>query len=112
MAIENFAGMGPDGSPSSGPPVYAYTILYDYDGSGNLIYIGWALSSPKPGPDSEWPAQTSAIPVTGPVTSGAYWAIKKLTYSAGGQVTKVQWANGNTQQGAIWDNRATTVAYQ
>lgn len=106
MAIDKSYGQGVDGSPSTGPPEYAYTILYDYDGNGNVIYIGYALSSPTPGPVAGFPAQTAAIPATGPVASGAYWSIKKLTYNVGLQLTQVQWVNGNTQQASIWNNRA------
>jgi hypothetical protein len=107
MAIESFAGMGPDGQPSSGPPVYAYTVLFDYDGNGNMIYQGFALSSNKPSGDQGWPAQSSLIPATGPVAAGAYWAIRKLTYNGAGQLTQIQWAGGNTAQSNIWANRAS-----
>ena len=112
MAIERFSGQGLDASASTGPPEFAYTIIYDYDGSGNVIYIGYALSSPTPSGVAGWPAQTSLIPTTGPVATGAYWSIKKFTYNVSNQLTTVQWANGNTQMTSIWANRATTVAYQ
>ncbi len=85
---------GVDGAISEGPPQFAYDTLYAYDGGGLLIYIGWALSSPTPGPVEGLPAITSLVPSTGPATSGAYWA------------------DGNTRMDNIWDNRATTVAYQ
>ena len=112
MAIERFSGQGLDASASTGPPEFAYTIIYDYDGSGNVIYIGYALSAPTPSGVAGWPAQTSLIPTTGPIAAGAYWAIKKFTYNAGNQLTSVQWANGNTQMVSQWSARATTVVYQ
>ena len=105
MAIDILWGV--EGAASDGPPQFAYDIRYDYDGSGNVIYIGWALSSPKPGPIDGLGAVTALIPATGPATSGAYWAIKKFTYNGSSQLTQVQWANGNTQQVSKWDDRAT-----
>ena len=112
MAIERFSGQGLDASTSTGPPEFAYTILYDYDQNGNIIYIGYALSSPTPSGVAGWPAQTSLIPTSGPVAGGAYWAIKKLIYNGSNQLTEVQWASGNTQMVNIWANRATSVTYQ
>lgn len=109
MAVDQLWGI--DGAQSSGPPVYAYTVLYDYDGSGNLIYIGYALSSPSPSGVAQAQAITSLIPSTGPVSSGAYWAIRKNTYNGSSQITATQWANGNTQMINIWDNRAA-LSYQ
>jgi len=96
---------------SLGPPQYAYTKLYDYDGSGNVIYIGWALSSPTPGPVAGFPAQTAAIPATGPVASGAYWAIQKNIYNGSSQIIETQFANGNVQESNVWANRAI-LTYQ
>ena len=60
--------------------------LYDYDGSGNAIYIGTlnvgAVNNP-------------ASPV---------WNIKKFTYNGSSQLTNTQFANN-----AIWNNRTSTI---
>lgn len=80
---------------SEAPPKTQYTNMFDYDGSGNLIYQGWAQS------------------LGAPLVTGAVWAIKKFTYStvAGNSVvTLVQWATGGETN--IWNNRASTVSYQ
>jgi hypothetical protein len=106
MAIDSIYGQGIDAGTSTGPPSYAYDVLYDYDSNGNLIYVGYALSSPTPSGVAGMVAQTSLIPLTGPVGSGAYWAIKKLTYNVSNQLTQVQWLNGNTQMNGVWSNRA------
>ncbi len=111
MAIDSIYGQGLDSSPGTGPPEYAITIQYDYDVSGNLIYIGYAYSSPTPGPVAGMVPQTSLIPATGPVDSGAYWSIKKLTYDGSNRVIKVLWLNGNTQMSGVWANRAA-LTYQ
>lgn len=68
------------------PPVEAWKKVYDYDGSGNCIYEGWAAP--------------------GTATSAAKWAIIKRTYS-GTSVTVEQWAGGATTAVNIWDNRAS-----
>jgi hypothetical protein len=107
MAIDSIYGQGIDASTSTGPPEYAYTILYDYDVNGNPIYIGYALSSPTPSGVPGMVAQTSAIPATGPVAGGAYWAIKRLTYNGTNQLTQVQWCSGNCQQVNVWNNRVS-----
>lgn len=70
----------------------AYTYRYDYDVGGNLIYEGYALSSPAPG------------------TAAAVWAIKRYTWVAN-NLTAAEWADGNTSLDNIWDNRAA-LAYQ
>ena len=68
--------------PFDGPLVQAF----DYDGSSNLIYIGFAaLGSSK---------------------ASAVWQIRKLTWS-GSNLTDVQYANGSTLFDAVWDNRAS-----
>lgn len=69
-------------------PPEAWTKRYDYDGSGNLIYEGWA------------PA------FTGAATSAAVWAIRKFTYS-GSNLTTIQWADGDERNNNVWDNRAS-----
>lgn len=101
---------GVEGSPSEGPPQFAYDIRYAYDGSGNVEYIGWALSSNNPACVEGMTPVTSLVPSTGPLTSGAYWAIKKFTYS-GTQLVLVQWADGNPRMDNVYDNRAT-LSYQ
>ncbi len=73
---------------SEAPPKTPYTKRFDYDGSGNLIYEGFA-----------WAAGNFA-------TSVANWAVKKYTYNGSNQLTLVQWANGASTQNNIWDNRA------
>ena len=46
----------------------------------------------------------------GASTSAAVWAIQKITFS--GDITTVQWANGNQNFTNIWNNRAqTSVVY-
>jgi YD repeat-containing protein len=62
-----------------------YATRGDYDGSGNLIYLGRAL--------------------TGSATSSAVWAIRKLSYDGSGNLLTIQWANGNTNYTNVWDNR-------
>jgi hypothetical protein len=61
-------------------------VLYEYDGSNNLIYVGLA---PR-----------------GALTSDAIWIIWNLTYTSG---------NLTSQKSSIpkvkWDDRATTVTY-
>ncbi len=104
MAIDILWGV--EGAISDGPPQFAYHIEYAYDGGGAVEYIGWALASPTPGPVAGLPAVTSLVPATGPVTSGAYWAIKKFVYS-GTSVVRILWADGNTQQDNVFDDRAS-----
>lgn len=69
------------------PPKTAYTKRYDYDGSGNVIFEGFAQS------------------IINPLPGGAVWAIKAYTYTASA-VTLVQWALGTSAEKNIWDNRA------
>lgn len=63
-----------------------YTVAMDYDGSNNLIYIGYAVS--------------------GTAKSAASWLIKKLTYDGSSNLTDIQLEGGNTGFDAVWDNRA------
>lgn len=58
----------------------------DYDGSGNLIYIGKALTSM--------------------LTSQAVWQIMNLSYT-GSNLTQIMWADGDQKFDNIWDNRAS-----
>jgi hypothetical protein len=73
---------------TAAPPGTAYTKVYAYDESNQLVYMGWAQS------------------YGGPTTSTAIWAVKKLTW-AGGLLTKEEWADGDTLENNIWDNRAS-----
>ncbi len=108
MAINLLWGV--EGAVSDGPPQFAYTTLFDYDSNSHPIYIGFALSSPTPDAVGGLPAVTSLVASTGPATSAACWAIKRLTYS-GDLVTAIQWASGSPRQNQIWDNRAS-LSYQ
>ncbi|MGA2714514.1 MAG: hypothetical protein ABSG41_15525 [Bryobacteraceae bacterium] len=78
---------------SDAPPKTGFTMRYDYDGSGNLIYQGWS--------PAQWASATSA----------AAWAVKKYTYDGSNRLTLAQWANGCADSVNIWDNR-TTLSYQ
>jgi YD repeat-containing protein len=70
-----------------------YTQIFDYSGgtTGQPIYIGWS--------------------VPGVATSSPQWKIRKFTYDGNGQVTNIQWANGDVGFNAIWDNR-TTITFK
>ena len=66
-------------------------ILYDDDISGNSKeYFGWAAINTA--------------------TSAASWKIMRITY-VGNDFT-IEYADGNSLQDNIWDNRATTVTYK
>lgn len=81
---------------SEAPPRTAYSNLYDYDGNGNLIYQGWAVS-----------AQT-------PNAATAMWAVKKFVYTLTSGIyylTSTQWANGSSSAANIWNNR-TSLSYK
>ena len=78
-----------DSVSADAPPKVTYTKRYDYDGSNNQIYEGWADNS-----------------VASPLTSAAVWAIKKKTYT-GSNKTIEQWADGNSQEDNAWDQRAS-----
>jgi len=62
------------------------TIALDYDSSNNLIYKGEANA--------------------GSAKSAAAWKITKYTYS-NGNITDIQWADGNLQEDNVWDNRVS-----
>lgn len=62
------------------------TLRFDYDGSGNLIYIG--VAHPRE------------------VPSEAVWQIRKCTYDGSGNLVNVLYANGYKNFENVWDNRA------
>ncbi len=64
----------------------ALSILQDFDGGSAPIYIGEA----EPGT----------------ATSKTRWRIQKRTYSAR-KLTKIQWANGDSNFNKEWDERKT-----
>jgi len=68
-------------------PLGKYQLKLVYDGSGNLSHIGKANS--------------------GKLTSEEAWQIIKLTYTAGGDLETVQFANGSPAFVFIMDNAAT-----
>lgn len=79
--------MGGTSWPGTEPVELAqHTSTYEYDGSGNVIYIGRAL------------------PGTAKTATG--WQIQKLTWS-GTTMTDIQWANGTRDYTAIWNDRAS-----
>jgi hypothetical protein len=67
----------------------AYIRRYVYDGSGNVIYAGWAAP--------------------GTVSSAAGWAIRRYSYT-GTNMTLSELAGGNNLMTSIWDNYAS-LAY-
>jgi hypothetical protein len=69
-----------------------YTMKFDYDGSGNQIYVGWAQ--------------------TGSASSDSAWRIMQQTFNGSNQLTDVKWPNGSTAFGFVWDNRASAYTYQ
>ncbi len=71
---------------SQAPPDLAITQRFDYDGSGNAIYVGYADSGGA-----------------GPLSSAAVWAISKITYNGSNQATVISWAGGTTKANKIWD---------
>lgn len=76
--------------PDIAPFIYGatnYTMRFDYDGSGNQTYVGWAQ--------------------TGTASSAAFWRIMKQTFNGSNQVTNITWPNGSTGFGGVWDDRAT-----
>lgn len=75
----------PPVSSSDVPSAAGLQKRYDYDGSNNLIYEGWAMP--------------------GELSSAASWAIVKNTYT-GSNLTQSQWCAGNPELVNIWDNRA------
>ena len=67
-------------------PAVAELYMADYDGSGNLIYEGWADP--------------------GTATSAALWVIKRYVFT-GSNLTSYSFADGNASADNIWDNRAS-----
>lgn len=76
-------------------PVLVYPLLsvgdmltqVEYDAAGAPLYIGRALA--------------------GSLTSEERWQIVKCTYDAAGNLTARQFAGGDNDYSAIWDDRAT-----
>ena len=68
-------------------PLGKYQVKLVYDGSGNLTYI-WKANSGK-------------------LTSEESWQIMKVSYTAGGDLETVQFANGSPAFVFIMDNAAT-----
>jgi hypothetical protein len=64
-----------------------YIIALAYDGSGNLIYLGRAIS--------------------GSSKASAVWQIRKFTYDVGNNLTDSALADGNDKYDNVWDNRAS-----
>ena len=61
-------------------------IRLDYDGSGNLLYLGIAH-----------PNQ---------ITTEAVWQIRKFAYDGSGNLLSMLYANGAKHFDQVWDNRA------
>jgi YD repeat-containing protein len=72
-----------DGAPTANP----YTRVYDYDGSGFLLYEGWARA--------------------GIVDTAPFWAIRRYEYDGSGRLLRATWADGNSAQDNAWNNRAS-----
>lgn len=70
--------------PTAVEPQLHYTRRLDYDGSGNVIYIGKAQ--------------------IGSTITDAKWQIQKVTYS-GANLTLIQFANASDAYDQIWDLR-------
>ena len=43
--------------------------------------------------------------------AGTVWQIQKINYTAGGDPSSIQWADGDELYNNVWNNRATTVVY-
>jgi len=65
------------------------TVIYEYDASNNPIYLGKA----PPGSSSK--------------TDKSIWQIRKQTYDASNNLTRIEYANGSREFNFIWDNRAS-----
>ena len=67
-----------------------FTLAFDYNTTGDLIYFGKAEK--------------------GATKAAATWTIMKLTYDFNSQLTDIQWADGNNKFDNVWNDRAT-LAY-
>ena len=65
----------------------AYTMILDYVGGANPIYVCRSLP--------------------GTASSAASWQICKLTWNGSNNPTNVQWADGNSNFDNVADNRAS-----
>lgn len=63
------------------------TLLLDYDGAGNVIYMGKAVS--------------------GSSTASSVWQVRKLTYDGTNHLLSIKYSNGSLAQNAVYDDRAT-----
>lgn len=70
------------GSPSTG----ADNVKFDYDGSGNLTYVG--------------------ITAPGLLTSDSQWQIRKFVYDGSGNLLSTLYVDGRKTYVNVWDNRA------
>jgi hypothetical protein len=66
-------------------------MAYEWDISGNLIYIG-----------ESYPGASDKIQ--------AVWRIRKLTWDGNGNITDKQYASGSSNFDQVWNNRAS-VSY-
>jgi hypothetical protein len=55
--------------------------------------------------DSSDRPQYIGVAAPGVLTAEARWSIKKLTYSATNQVTKIEYAGGTNEFDKVWDSR-------
>ena len=65
----------------------SWKMRIEYDASNNAIYVGEAKA--------------------GTATDATGWRIKKITYDGSNNATQVDWADNNTNEDNIWDNRAS-----
>lgn len=68
-------------------PDAGYTKAISYDALNNLEYLG--------------------IAVMGTAKSAGTWQIRKLIYDSNGNLTDMQWADGNDNYDNIWNNRVS-----
>ena len=64
-----------------------YAILTENNSSGNPVYVAEAVPSS--------------------IASNPVWRIKKISYDANGNFSKLRWADGVATFIKIWDDRAT-----